>query len=100
MASGCLGVWVVVSQCRSQVGFFWDSWFPSEADLSLYNLARSAAVCPVAEFALFSYGRRNIFGAVPGEERIDGGLAILAILILDLQRQGTDWGISPVLQGY
>jgi hypothetical protein len=84
----------------------WVFWFlvpPSEGDLSLYNVARFAAVCPVLwlrfRFGIY-YGRRNIWSCGLVQERIDGGLAILAILILDLQNKGTDWGVSPVLQGY
>lgn len=99
MAFGCMGVWVAVSWCRSQVGSL-VLWFPSEADLSLNNLARFAAVCcPVAQFPLVLWSPKYLELDLV-KERIDGGLAILAILILDLQNKGTDWEISPVLQGY
>jgi hypothetical protein len=99
------GFWVPGSLFPS-VDLEWVFWFlvpPSEGDLSLYNVARFAAVCPVLwlrfRFGIY-YGRRNIWSCGLVQERIDGGLAILAILILDLQNKGTDWGVSPVLQGY
>ena len=97
-----LGVWVVVSWCRSRVGFLVPVSPPQKADLSLYIMWSVLLPPPfVAQFrSCIVWTPLNILELDLVQERIDGGLAILAILILDLQNKGTDWGGSPVLQGY
>lgn len=104
------GFWVpVLGSLFPSVDLEWVFWFSGSPRrpifLYIYNVARfcrrlpfvlwlSFRACP---FLLWSpkYLELDLV-----QERIDGGLAILAILILDLQSQGTDWGDSPVLQGY